>query len=97
MKKIILVACGAVAAMVAGTAQATVQEDVSLCRTAFADKTGKSLDGYRLRFEKTKGRRVRTLDLIAIPNNKSSGNKFRFTCVINRGEVSDIAFNTKDS
>ena len=97
MKKTILIACMTASILIAGSAQATVQEDVSLCRAAFVEKTGKSIDDFRLKFESKKGNRVRTLEISAIPKGKMSGNKFRFSCVINRDHVTDIVIDTKDT
>ena len=96
MKIPILIACTVTAFLVSGTALASIQEDVALCRAAFSEKTSKSIDNYKLKFENERGLSVRTLQITAIPNS-FSGEKFRFSCTIDQNQVSNISFNTKET
>lgn len=97
--KPILFAAAAASYMIAAPANATTQNDVQLCRAAYAAQSKIDLSTYRLRFERKEGvteKRARTLFLKAISTDKTdkAGKKssFRITCHLNKNTV--IALNS---
>jgi len=75
-------------------ALAGTQDDVAACRAAMDRQSNIDMDDYRLRFEKQKGFRVRTVHIKAIPLKKSYGKTFTFTCELNRDQVTALNTNT---
>ena len=66
----------------AGIANAgpVLQSDIADCRAAIAEQNPGVLDGYRLRFKSAKGAKTRTINLQAIPNRKTTGDRFNVSC-----------------
>lgn len=67
---------------------ATSQEDVQACRIAMTSQSNIDMNDYRLRFERSKGYRVRTVYLKAI--SKSGGESFQFECHMKRETVTAL-------
>ena len=57
------------ALFISAPASAGIQDDVQSCRAAMTSQSNIDMNTYRLRFEKKKGYRTRTIQLKAIPTN----------------------------
>lgn len=91
-KSLSLLAALATLTFAAPSAFAGAQDDVQRCRVAMTSQSNIDMSEYRLRFERSKGHRVRTVYLKAIP--KKGGKAFRFECYLNRSTVTALKTDT---